>query len=48
MALIAAKIALLAGLGILSLGVLPNRRTGGIIAIAACVAAAFLLHFVAP
>jgi len=48
MALIAVKIALVAGLGILSLGVWPNRRTGAIIAIAACVAAAFMLHFVAP
>jgi hypothetical protein len=48
MALILIKIALGAGLGILSLGVWPNRRTGGIIAIAARVAAAFMLHFVAP
>jgi hypothetical protein len=43
-----AKIAVLAALMILTLGVIPNRRTGGIVAIATCVAAAFVLHFVAP
>ncbi len=48
MATIAVKIALLAGLGVLTLGVIPDRRRGGIIAIATCVAAAFVLHFVAP
>jgi hypothetical protein len=48
MALIALKIALLAALAALTLGVIPDRRRGGIIAIATCVAAAFVLHFVAP
>lgn len=42
------KLALLAGLAILTLGVIPDRRRGAIIAIAACVAAAVVLHFVAP
>jgi uncharacterized RDD family membrane protein YckC len=42
------KIALLAGLAILTLGVLPDRRRGAVIAVATCVAAAFVLHFVAP
>ena len=48
MVLIILKIVLLAGLAILTLGVLPDRRRGGIIAIATCVAAAFILHFTAP
>jgi len=47
-ALIVAKIATLAVLVVLTLGVFPDRRRGGIIAIATCVAAAFVLHFVAP
>ena len=42
------KIALLAGLAILTLGVLPDRRRGAVIAVATCVAAAFVLNFVAP
>jgi len=48
MALISIKIALLAGLVILSLGVFPDRLRGGVIAIATCIATAFVLHFVAP
>ena len=48
MALIALKIGLLAALAVLTLGVIPDRRRGGIIAIATCVAAAVVLHFVAP
>jgi hypothetical protein len=48
MALNFIKIALLAGLMILTLGVLPDRLRGGIIAIATCIAAAFILHFAAP
>ena len=48
MALIFIKIALGAGLAILSLGVFPDRLRGGIIAIATIVAAAFILHFAAP
>lgn len=43
-----AKIVILAGLLTLTFGVLPNRRIGGIIAIGTCIAAAFILHFVAP
>ena len=42
------KIAMLTGLVTLTLGVLPNRRMGAIIAIATCIAAAFILHLVAP
>jgi hypothetical protein len=48
MTLILIKIALLAGLVILTLGVLPDRRRGGIISIGIVIAAAFILHFVAP
>lgn len=48
MALISIKIALLAGLAILTLGVFPDRLRGGIVAIATCIAAAVVLHFVAP
>jgi hypothetical protein len=42
------KIAILAVLVMVTLGVFPDRRRGGIIAIATCIAAAFVLHFVAP
>jgi len=42
------KIVMLAGLVTLTLGVLPNRQIGGIIAIGTCIAAALVLHFVAP
>jgi uncharacterized RDD family membrane protein YckC len=45
---ISIKIALLAVLLIVTVGVFPDRRRGGIIAIATCVAAAVVLHFVAP
>jgi hypothetical protein len=48
MALILIKIALLAGLVILSFGVFPDRLRGALIAIATCIAAAFILHFLAP
>jgi hypothetical protein len=48
MALILIKIAILAVLVVLTFGVFPDRRRGGIIAMATCVAAAFVLHFVAP
>jgi hypothetical protein len=48
MVLIFAKIALGAALAILTLGVFPDRLRGGIIAIATCIAAAFILHFAAP
>jgi len=42
------KIAILAVLVMVTLGVFPDRRRGSIIAIATCIAAAFVLHFVAP
>jgi fumarate reductase subunit D len=42
------KIAILAVLVILTLGVFPDRRKGGILAIATCIVAAIILHFVAP
>ena len=48
MALILFKLALLVGLTILTFGVFPDRRRGGIIAIATCVTAAVILHLVAP
>jgi hypothetical protein len=48
MALNFLKIALLAGLTILTVGVFPDRRRGAAIAIAICVAGAVVLHFVAP
>ena len=48
MASIFVKIAILAGLMILTVGIFPDRRRGGIIAIATCIVAAFILHFVAP
>jgi hypothetical protein len=48
MALNFLKLALLAGLAIVTVGVFPDRRRGAVIAIATCVAAAVVLHFVAP
>jgi hypothetical protein len=42
------KIALLAVLVILTFGVIPDRRRGAVIAVATCVMAALVLHFVAP
>lgn len=42
------KIALLAGLMVLTMGVIPDRRSGAVIAIGTCVVAAVVLHFVAP
>ncbi len=48
MVLIFLKIALGAGLMILSLGVIPDRRRGAIVAVATCIAVAVILHFVAP
>ncbi len=47
MALIAVKIAGLAGLAALTLGVYPDRLRGGLLAIATSIAAAFASHFVA-
>jgi hypothetical protein len=48
MAWILIKIAILTGLVILTFGVFPDRRRGAIIAIATCIVAAVILHFVAP
>ena len=42
------KITLGAGVAFLTLGVYPDRRRGGLIAIAICIAAALALHFAAP
>jgi len=42
------KIAILAVLAILTLGLFPDRRRGAIIAVATCIVAAIVLHFVAP
>jgi len=48
MALNFLKLALLAGLAIVTFGVFPDRRRGAVIAIATCIAAAVVLHFAAP
>jgi hypothetical protein len=48
MVLNAFKLALLAGLVLLTSGGLFGKRNGTIIAIATCVAFAVVLHFVAP
>ena len=42
------KLALLAMLAIVTVGVFPDRRRGAILAIGICVAGAVILHFVAP
>jgi hypothetical protein len=41
------KVASMAGLVVLTLGVIPNRRWGSIIAVVTCIAVAFVLHFAA-
>jgi ABC-type transport system involved in cytochrome c biogenesis permease subunit len=48
MAWILVKIAIFAVLLILTLGVFPDKRRGGIVAIATCIVAAAILHFAAP
>jgi hypothetical protein len=48
MALNFIKIALLAGLTVVTFGIFPDRLRGAIIAIGTCVGAALVLHFVAP
>jgi len=48
MALALIKIASLAGLTVIMLGIVPDRRRGAIIAVGTCVVAALVLHFVAP
>jgi uncharacterized RDD family membrane protein YckC len=42
------KIAVLAALVVVTLGVIPDRRRGAVIAVGTCVVAALILHFVAP
>jgi hypothetical protein len=42
------KIALLAALVVLTLGVIPDSRRGSVVAVGTCVIAALFLHFVAP
>ena len=42
------KIALLAALAVLTFGVFPDRRRGGMIAVGTCIAGAVILHFAAP
>lgn len=44
----ALKLTLLAALMLLTIGVLPNRRTGAVLAIGICLAGAAILHFAAP
>jgi hypothetical protein len=48
MALTFLKITLGAVIAFLTLGVFPDRLRGGLIAIAICIVAAVILHFVAP
>ena len=48
MALGIIKIAAFAGLTVVTLGVFPDRLRGAAIAIGTCIAAAVVLHFVAP
>jgi hypothetical protein len=42
------KLALLAGLAIVTLGAFPDRRRGAVLAIGICVAGAVILHFAPP
>src|SRR5215212_1125859 len=42
------KIAIGAGLAMLTLGVIPDKRRGAVVAIGTCITAALVLHFVAP
>jgi uncharacterized RDD family membrane protein YckC len=48
MAWILVKIAIFAVLLILTFGVFPDKRRGGMVAIATCIVAAVILHFAAP
>jgi hypothetical protein len=48
MALNLFKLALLAGLATLTFGTIPDQRRGAVVAIATCIGAAVVLHFVAP
>jgi hypothetical protein len=48
MALTLTKLAVLAALAMLTLGIIPDRRRGAVVAVATCITAAVALHFVAP
>ena len=48
MALTFLKVAVLAGLTVVTLGVFPDKLRGAVLAVGTCVAAAVVLHFVAP
>jgi len=48
MALTLFKIGALAAITILTLGIFPDKLRGAVIAIGTCVAAALVLHVVAP
>lgn len=48
MAWILLKLAILAVLAVVILGIYPDKLRGGIIAIGTCIVAAVILHFVAP
>jgi len=42
------KLVLLASLGMVTLGIFPDRLRGSILAIAMCVVGAAILHYAAP
>jgi hypothetical protein len=48
MAWMLVKLAILAVLAVVTFGIFPDRLRGGILAIATCIVAAVILHFVAP
>ena len=48
MTLAVLKLVVLAGIGVVTLGIFPDKVRGSILAIGTCVAAAVVLHFVAP
>ena len=48
MAVALLKLASLAVLTVLTFGIFPDKLRGGIIAVGTCIAAALVLHFVAP
>jgi uncharacterized RDD family membrane protein YckC len=48
MAWILLKLAALAVLVVVTIGIFPDRRRGAVLAIGTCIVAAVILHFVAP
>jgi hypothetical protein len=48
MAWILLKLAILAVLVVVTIGIFPDRRRGAVLAIGTCIVAAVILHFVAP